>query len=34
VLPLAALGAAAIFGKQVAFLEFSDFLFEVHGKGL
>src|SRR5579863_2629997 len=31
VLALAALGSAAVFGELVAFLQFSNFLFEIHG---
>ena len=34
VLALAALRSAAVFGELVAFLEFGDFLFEIHARGL
>jgi hypothetical protein len=33
-LPLAALGASAVFGQLVPLVEFGDFFFEIHGQGL
>jgi hypothetical protein len=33
-LALAAFRAATVFGEVVAFGEFGDFLFEIHGEGL